>query len=146
MTKPSAELVDGEAANAPDGGVLAIVIANRSWPVPRLSPKQNRIVVPALLAVVPRIVDAHRRSETGTQDRLFLMARYLDTPTYDRIADAVFHALTRAHPQLSRTEFDELPIDTLDLLGAITVIARQAGLLGPQPAENPAAQPAADAS
>src|SRR5205814_5465994 len=59
-----------------------IVIAGTQWRVPLLAPRQNRIVVPALLAL-------------GAQPQ----ARY------DLLLDLVFAALTRAHPQLARDDF-----------------------------------------
>ncbi len=109
--------------------VPMIVLAGREWPIPRLAPKQNRIVAPALLELIPRILRA--RDEFAAGDGSFAqMARYLDTASFDRLCDIAFVALTRAAPALSRAEFDDMPIDTLELIAAVRVIARQAGLLG----------------
>jgi hypothetical protein len=120
---------DGEhAASGSNSPVPVIVIAGKEWHVPLLSPKQNRIIVPALLDVVPRIIQmgapADPSKQTGEPVRL-------DTPTYDRLTDIVFHALTRAHPELTRADFDDMAIDTAELFAAVNVIARQAGLLKP---------------
>jgi hypothetical protein len=94
--------------------------------VPVLAPKQNRIVVPALLELVPKMIRA--REEAGASS-FAQLARYLDAAAYDRLCDLVFSALTRALPGLTRAEFDEMPIDTLELVQAVRVIALQAGLL-----------------
>lgn len=107
--------------------VPTVNLAGREWPIPQLSPRQNRIVVPALLEIVPKII---RAREEGGGD-FAQLARYLDTATYDRLSDVSFQALTRAHPDLKRAEFDDLPIETVELIVAVNVIARQAGLLKP---------------
>jgi hypothetical protein len=108
----------------------AIVLAGREWPIPRLAPKQNRIVVPALLELIPRILGARAQADAaGETGQISQLARTLDTAFYDRLGDVVFTALTRAEPGLTRTAFDDMAIDTLELLVAVRVIALQAGLL-----------------
>lgn len=111
----------------------AITLAGREWPVPLLAPRQNRIVVPALLELIPKILrardEAAARGETGS---LAQVSRYLDTAAYDRLTEVAFTALTRAHPALARTEFDDLPIDTFELIAAVRTIALQAGLIRPR--------------
>jgi hypothetical protein len=105
-------------------------LAGRDWPVPVLAPRQNRLVVPALLDLIPRIVRARDDVAASGAGGVFAqLARYLDTETYDRLSDIVFTALTRATPDLSRAEFDDMPIDTLELIAAVHIVARQAGLL-----------------
>jgi len=103
-----------------------ILLAGQEWPVPTLAPRQNRIVVPGLLDVIPQIIRA--RDEAPDASGLAQLARYLDTETYDRLAEIVHTALTRANPDLSRAAFDDLPIDTAELIGALNAIARAAGL------------------
>ena len=123
---------DSAAASRAKAPVPGIMIAGREWPVPPLSPRQNRIVVPALLEVVPKIVQMRAPADpSGQVGDPARPTQQLDTPTYDRLADIVFHALTRAHPELTRAAFDDMPIDTAELFAAINVIARQAGLLKP---------------
>ena len=108
--------------------VPTVTLAGREWPVPVLAPKQNRIVVPALLEILPRIAQIRDAAASGGTAEL---ARHLDTATYDRLTEIVFVALTRARPEIQRAEFDDLPIETIELMTAIHVIARQAGLLAP---------------
>lgn len=103
-----------------------IVLAGQEWPVPTLAPKQNRIVVPGLLEVIPKIIRA--RNEAPEASGLAQLARYLDTETYDQLAEIIHTALSRAHPDLTRAAFDDLPIDTSELIGALNTIARAAGL------------------
>src|SRR5215469_16216778 len=114
-----------------------ICLAGREWPVPRLAPKQNRIIVPLLLRLIPRILKAREEAFAARENDLAYLGRFIDEATYDELATAAFAALTRAHPDLKRTEFDDMAIETLELLGAVSTIARQAGLLRPAPAKSP---------
>jgi hypothetical protein len=125
------------STSSPETTTPTISIAGRDWPVPQLSPKQNRIVVPALLDVFPKIIRARDAAqEAGDLGGLAQLARYLDTAVYDLLTDISFHALTRAHPELKRGDFDELPIDTAELIAAIGVVACQAGLFKPDDTSN----------
>lgn len=83
-----------------------IVIAGRHWRVPLFAPRQNRIVVPALL-----------EPGTGAGDR------------YERLLDIAFAALSRAQPEIVRGDFEEWPIAAHELVDALPVIATQTGLL-----------------
>lgn len=86
---------------------LTITIAGRLWPVPLLAPRQNRIVVPALIELDAR-PEGH----------------------YDRLLDIVFVALTRAHPAITRADFEDWPIAYDELINALPIIARQTGFVG----------------
>jgi hypothetical protein len=116
----------------PHADAPSINIAGKQWPVPQLSPRQNRLVVPALLDVLPKIIRA-REQATVQKDggSLTQLAHYLDTTAYDKLTDIVFHALSRAHPDLKREDFDDMPVDTAELFAAMSVIAHQAGLFKP---------------
>jgi hypothetical protein len=103
-----------------------ITLAGKHWPIPTLAPRQNRIVVPALLEVIPKIMRA--RGEAADATGFAQLARYLDTQTYDRLTEITFMALTRAHPALTRAEFDDMCVDTAEILAALNPIARAAGL------------------
>ncbi|HTT84966.1 MAG TPA: hypothetical protein VMF67_15930 [Rhizomicrobium sp.] len=83
-----------------------IAIAGRVWPMPLLAPRQNRIVLPGVVALA--------QARAGH---------------YNTLCDVVFAALTRAHPGLDRREFDDWPIATYELLDALPVIAQQTGFL-----------------
>jgi hypothetical protein len=52
-----------------------------------------------------------------------------DPEFFELIESAVYWAVTRAHPSLTRTEFDDMPIGTLELIDAIGVIAQQTGMM-----------------
>jgi len=84
----------------------AIVIAGRSWHVPLFAPRQNRIVVPALLRLAA-----------------------CPEEQYNLLLDIVFAALTRGHPEIVRDDFEDWPISIHELFDALPVIAEQTGLL-----------------
>ncbi|HLY07611.1 MAG TPA: hypothetical protein VKR31_17830 [Rhizomicrobium sp.] len=81
-----------------------ITIAGRTWRVPLLAPRQNRIVVPALL-----------RLAANPKER------------FERLLDIVFAALTRARPGIVRAEFEDWPIASHELFDALPVIAERTG-------------------
>jgi len=108
-----------------------ISLAGREWSLPKLAPRQNRIVVPALLTLVPKILRARDEARAAGTSSFAALARYLDTESYDTLATLVFAALTRASPALTRESFDDMAIDTFELLAAVVPIARAAGLLRP---------------
>jgi hypothetical protein len=113
-----------------------IVLAGKSWPAPPLAPRQNRVVVPALLKLIPRIIEARDEARAAQEADVAWLARFVDEPTYDQLATIAYTALTRANPEMKRSEFDDMPIDVFELVGAVFVIARQAGLLR-QPVAKP---------
>ena len=116
-----------------------IILAGREWPVPKLAPRQNRIVVPALLDLVPKILRARDDADAaGEKGSYATLARYLDTQSYDTLAALVFAALSRAHPELARESFDDMAIDTFELVAAVPTIARAAGLLKAKVISSPA--------
>jgi hypothetical protein len=106
-----------------------ITLAGKSWPVPRLAPRQNRIIVPALLRLIPRIVKAREQSVAAREGDLAYLSRFMEEQSYDQLATVAYTALTRANPELKRSDFDDMPIHTLELIASVIVIARQAGLL-----------------
>ena len=106
-----------------------IALAGREWSLPVLAVRQNRVVVPLLLELVPAMAEAYRtaRSDGAAIDRLALLKAL--APRYEAMCTVCFTALTRANPDFARAEFDELPIDTEDLIAAMVPIARAAGVL-----------------
>jgi hypothetical protein len=115
--------------------VPTIRLAGRELSIPILAPRQNRTVVPALLDLLPKVVEARRyalvdpEDETQGINRLRLLAHLMDTKTYDTICDVIFTAITRAEPDFKRSEFDELPVDIEDLIAALFIVARQSGVI-----------------
>lgn len=81
-----------------------IAVAGRAWRVPPLAPRQNRIVLPALLKL-----------ETP--------------PDYALLLEIAIAALGRAQPEFDASEFEDAPVPLYELLDALPTIAQQTGFL-----------------
>lgn len=95
-----------------------VTLAGKAWPVPKLGIAQNIVVGPIV---------ARRMKQLATISG----AASLDVLSEDMIQDlamAAFQALRRGHGDLRRAEFDEMPIDIMELVTALPVIAQQTGL------------------
>jgi hypothetical protein len=110
MTEPNAELLADES-------VPRVTLAGKQWPLPKLSIKQNAIVLPILMARFERVNETIR-----TQDGI------------SELATALFTALQRGHKSLTRDEFDEMAIDVPELMAAVPVVAQQTGMYSKGPA------------
>ncbi len=89
----------------------AVTLAGRSWVMADLAPRQFRKVIPAVvgLAAVRSVAD-------------------LDEEAIDRLLDALYWALTRNYPDLTRDEFLDLPIKLPELVQALPPLAQAAGI------------------
>ncbi|HUK60244.1 MAG TPA: hypothetical protein VLV50_13520 [Stellaceae bacterium] len=89
----------------------AVTLAGRSWVIADLAPRQFRKVIPAVLGLA-----AVKRADD------------LDEEAIDRLLDALYWALTRNYPDLTRDEFLDLPIKLTELLAALAPLAKAAGI------------------
>ncbi len=105
-----------------------ITLAGREWPIPLLAMRQNRVVVPALMKVMPTVARLALATESN-DFAMMLSSLSLTTEEFDLIADAVHAAITRGTPGFARAEFDELPISVAELFGALPVVMSQTGMM-----------------
>ena len=90
---------------------VPIALAGRSWVMADLAPRQFRKVIPAVIGLA-----AVKQPED------------LDEAGIDRLLDALYYALTRNYPDLAREEFLDLPIKLAELVAALPVLAKAAGI------------------
>ncbi|MES2055823.1 MAG: hypothetical protein V4564_07795 [Pseudomonadota bacterium] len=109
MTEPNAAFLDGVTPT--------VTLSGKVWPIPTMAIKQNRRLHPVLIRLAARILG----KETLTLGDL-------SEEDLDDLADAAFVGLTRAHPTLSRAEFEDMTATPLDLVGAASVILFQTGM------------------
>ncbi|ARN82173.1 hypothetical protein [Methylocystis bryophila] len=109
-----------------------VTLAGREWFVPVLAMRQARIVVPALMRLMPVLQNLQNGAAEG--------AAQLSEAEFDAILDVVYAALTRAYPRLSRDAFLDLPASTPELIAALAVVTRQTGFFKPAEAEAPAGE------
>lgn len=103
-------------------GTKTVQLAGKNWPIPQLAPRQNRVVVPALMKVLPDLM-AIKNGDISQ----------FDTELYSLLLDISFHALTRAHKELTRNEFEDMPITTEELILASEVVADATGVIKKKP-------------
>jgi hypothetical protein len=89
----------------------AVTLAGQSWVMADLAPRQFRKVIPAVLGLA-----AVKHADD------------LDEAAIDRLLDALYWALTRNYPDLTRDEFLDLPIKLSELLQALPPLAKAAGI------------------
>jgi hypothetical protein len=92
-----------------------ISLGGKEFPVPLLAPRQQRIVIPAIMRL--RTMNA----AAITQEQ------------YDDLCEISLSAAQRGTPSLKRDEFLDMPIQVNELLSALPVIAKQTGLLKESP-------------
>jgi hypothetical protein len=102
MVKPRSDLL-GPGGVPLDDTTVVVVYGGERWPVPKLAFAQLKKINQAV-------------------DRLFdlLLVKQVAFNTYsdgtlDDLAKVVFVALTRAHPELTFAEFEEMPTDRREL-------------------------------
>ncbi len=115
---------------APDQSLIApgcpvITLAGKEWFVPTLALRQSRVVVPALIRLLPDLAELPSNWAPLSDDG------------FDSIIDVVHVGLTRAYPTLSREEFLDLPISTSELIGALAVVMRQTRFFNPAEEASP---------
>lgn len=135
-TQPNQALIDEK--------VPCIKIGGRDWPIPPLGPKQNAVVVPTILAIIPDVLEIVRRRATEEpsletlETQLAQTASILNEENLLKLSDVVFAALKKGHKELTRDEFDDMPLGVMECIDAILVISQQTGLIRPaRPGEVP---------
>lgn len=121
----------GTADMRQSGDAPTVTIAGREWPVPMLAPRQNRIVVPILVELMPRIQKVQEEAAKSENSEFAFLKEFVGAAIYDQLLTATYTALTRAAPDLKREDFDDMPVTLSELFAALTVIARQAGIIRP---------------
>jgi hypothetical protein len=106
MTEPNKSLLG-------DDEIPTVTLDGKQWPIPPLSIKQNRKVVPI---IARRLV-----AEDGPMTEEIM----------DDLAMVVFLGLQRGHKELTREEFDEMAISPTQLKDAVAVVTRQSFMFKP---------------
>lgn len=94
-----------------------ISLAGKEWFIPLLAVRQNRLIIPRLIKVLP-LIEAAKDPATNAFIDVF------SESTMDLMNAIVHAALTRAY-DISFDEFLDLPINPHDLMKAIPSIVKQ---------------------
>lgn len=116
--------------NAADKKELAsVTLGGQLWPVPVLNAKQNKIIDPLILGLLPLF--------SGWQDdRAGTLAKF-GAAQYDALLEIAYVAVSRMQPDLTRAAFLDLPITLPELIVAFGIIAQQTGIFQNAPGETP---------
>jgi hypothetical protein len=85
-----------------------------------LAARQNRIIDPLILSLLTLF------GEWQT-DRAAALLK-IGAPQYEALQEIAFQAILRAHPELTREQFLDLPVTLPELLTAFSTIAQQTGV------------------
>lgn len=124
-------LTEAEKKDAPK-----ITLGGSEFAIPRLALKQNRVVVAGLKKLLPLLAELEKTAEAakqavasgagpGAAGMAMLDAFPIDEVSFDTLCDVVYAATTRARPEFSRAEFDDLPVGVDELMMALPVIMGQ---------------------
>src|ERR1019366_2692290 len=97
-----------------------VTLGGQDWPIPMLAAKQNRIIDPLILSLIPLF-------STLQTDRVAGMGM-LGTKEYDAFTEIAYQATKRARPEFTREQFLDLPIALPELIAAFPVLAQQTGI------------------
>jgi len=106
-----------------------IILAGKEWQVPVLVAKQNKIVDPLIIGLLPIFA----KWESNKLEAL----SELSGKKYDDLLEIAFVAIKVFHKDLSKEEFLELPITLPELIAAFSVVAKQTGLFEKAKSELP---------
>ena len=122
-----------------DLGTPTIKLAGQSWPIPLLSPKQLRVVLPLLLGIIPKIASSYnvimvKNPVTGEEEAKSIadmtkLSELMENGGVDNIYTILFHALLKGHPKLSKEEFEDMEIGAFEMLDALMTVGKQTGVL-----------------
>lgn len=119
MTEPNGMFLDGVTPT--------VELAGKMWPVPLLTPRQNRHVTPAILKLGPKLNSAAIPANQTVRSAF----SGLDEEGYGMLLTAAYWSLKRAHPSMTFDEFEDMEITTTELMIALPILARQTGLIKP---------------
>lgn len=148
-----------EPAENPPPRSKFILLAGKRWPIPKLGPRQQRVIVPKanklLRALMPKLFAANQEREAiakvaaeekkaqqperakTAEDvekslRVMLSTVDLTQEQYDDLVDITVAALSKLHPKVNREVFLDWDVATMELVMALLSISIQASILDEQ--------------
>jgi len=101
-------------------GVPTVTLGGKAWPVPMLAARQNKIIDPLILSLLPIFAE-------WQTDKAGALAK-IGAVQYDALLEIGFQAIRRAHPDVAREQFLDMPVTLPELIAAFTIIAQQTGV------------------
>jgi len=114
-------LTEAELKNAP-----AITIGGRVFHIPRLALAQNRVVVENMQAIMPVIGRMEIVAASANPPAEIMRNFPIDAPTFAKMCDAVYAAITRGYPDFTRDQFDNgMSIGVDEIIMALPTVMSQ---------------------
>lgn len=101
-------------------GAMSVIIGGKLWPVPVLAARQNKIIDPLILGLLPIFAQ--------WQDNREEALKKIGREQYDALLEISFVAISCIHRDLSREQFLDLPVTLPELIAAFSIIAQQTGV------------------
>jgi hypothetical protein len=101
-------------------GVQTILLAGHTWPVPLLAAKQNKIIDPLILSLLPLFF-------RWQSDKSAALAA-LGASEYNALLEIAFQAIRPCHPEITREQFLDMKVTLPELIAAFSIIAQQTGV------------------
>lgn len=101
-----------------DPRVPRITLDDQDWPIPKLAPAQLEIVLPLI-------------DEVKKTLREYAPGAVIDADVIHKLGTILCTALQKGHPDLTRDEFDQMPIGLSDLIDALPLVQKQSGCFRP---------------
>jgi hypothetical protein len=109
--------------NLDDDGNPTVALGGKTWSIPQLAAKQNKIIDPLIMVMLPIFAELN-------VDKTAALTKIVTTQ-YDNLLDVAFHAIRRAKPETTREQFLDLPVTLPELIAAFSVIVKQTGMFAP---------------
>ncbi len=117
-----------------------ITVGKHKLSVCEIVARQNRVLTPLILARIEVFIRAKMANDRGDA-----MGLVISEEDFDAFLRIIRIGVSRAHPDLTEEEMLEWPIKTLELIAAVMIIAKHAGLM-PEETEIPLALTATQAT
>lgn len=98
-----------------------VTLGGRSWPIPRLAPRQLRHIWEQVNTVT-RALNASSQDQFG--DRVLTMTN----EQFEALQNVVYWGLKRAHPDMTEDDFLDMEASPVELVSAFLVVRAQTGM------------------
>jgi len=102
-----------------------ITLGGLQWAVPMLVARQNRIIDPLILSLLPIFAK--------WQVDMMLTLSSISAPQYEALQEIAYQGIKQASPDTTRERFLDLPVTLPELIAAFSVIAQQTGVFARTP-------------
>ncbi len=97
-----------------------VMLGGKKWEIPMLSARQNRVVDPLILGLLPLFA-------TWQHDKPAALGM-LSQQQYEALQEIAYQGISRGSPDINKDTFLDLPVTLPELVTAFAVVAEQTGI------------------